>query len=499
MCSSCRCRGCYYCNCVDVAGRLMSYDACRLDRLYRQDRVLGTFDTAADCRKHCNNLIDWPAQHNKTQIDFSAATVCNTWSWSNVTRRCVGHINNDLVVSEHVDRLREYGGLAHGVATCAPPAKLRRQELPASYRFAALTTVGLFALTPGVVERLALAHAQFEGTPHLHRVVLVNTKAPNAPEAAEGLASVVSALGGDKDAVDLMDAARVEAAYPGLIARMQGVAWGDTRKPVWLSNGCDLPGLAWYALRRAKLPKDVSHVWVLQHDVGWTGSLPELLGRGFDRASDLICDGIHWSFPGWQHAAAHNHLSGEGGVLACLIPAVRYSMRLLEDQRRGMLAGNVSYCEIRAATACARAPWRCRVSSLRKSGMLGTFSAYTSADASLLQRPSTGWPSSHLLLGGSGGVGGESPSKALARRHQVKDTRCDRQLKHGSGIGRLFHRVYDDPAPLSRDCPVFCPLAPPQAQCFADDYGISMYRPYPCGPDSQWRCCASQMPPPHVE
>lgn len=486
----------------------MSYAACRLDRQFRHDRILDNSETAAECRKHCNTLINWPAQHNKTQIDFSAATVCNTWSWSNVTRRCIGHVNNDLVVSEHVDRLREYGGLAHGVATCAPPAKLRRQdeELPASYRFAALTTVGLFALTTGVVERLALAHAQFEGTPHLHRVVLVNTKAPDAPEAAASLTSVVNALGGDKDAADLIDAARVETAYPGLIARMQDVAWGDTRTPLWLSNGCDLPGLTWYALRRAKLLKGVSHVWVLQHDVGWTGSLPALLGRGFDRASDLICDRIQWSLPGWQHAAAHNHLSGEAGVLACLIPAVRYSMRLLEDQRRGMLAGNVSYCEIRAATACARAPWRCRVSSLRKSGMLGTFSAYTSTDASLLQQPSTGWPSSHLLLGGGriGASGGsESPSKALVRRDQAhaqaQETRCDRQLKHGSGIGRLFHRVYDAPAPLSRDCPVFCPLAPPQAQCFPDDYGLSLYRPYPCGPDSQWRCCAPQMPPPHVE
>ena len=112
----------------------MSYAACRLDRQFRHDRILDNSETAAECLKHCNKLIDWPAQHNKTQIDFSAATVCNTWSWSNVTRRCIGHVNNDLVVSEHVDRLREYGGLAHGVATCAPPAKLRRQdeELPAS-------------------------------------------------------------------------------------------------------------------------------------------------------------------------------------------------------------------------------------------------------------------------------------------------------------------------------------------------------------------------------
>ena len=50
---------------------------------------------------------------------------------------------------------------------------------------------------------------------------------------------------------------------------MAAMRWTDERKPVWLSNGCDLPALAWWQLHGAEAGvRGITQVWVLQHDVG---------------------------------------------------------------------------------------------------------------------------------------------------------------------------------------------------------------------------------------
>ena len=82
-------------------------------------------------------------------------------------------------------------------------------------------------------------------------------------------------------------------------------------------------------------------------------------------------------------------------------PAARYSQRLLLLLVDELRAGLTTYCEARAATACATRPW-CTISELRGSGLLGPFSFFTSLNE----------------------------SAAIETRH-----RCTR------GLGRLYHRV----------------------------------------------------------
>ena len=197
------------------------------------------------------------------------------------------------------------------------------------------------------------------------------------------------------------------------------------RRPRWLSNGCYLLGLAWCALHGCSA---FSAVWMLQHDVGWSGSLAALLGENLrnrwsplvattaredpqaERHSalahsqpDLVCLDVGQRNSSWMHTAARNarHASAYPRQFSCLLPAARYSQRLLLLLLDELRAGLTTYCEARAATACATRPW-CTISELRGSGLLGPFSFFTSLNE----------------------------SAAIETRH-----RCTR------GLGRLYHRV----------------------------------------------------------
>ena len=104
-------------------------------------------------------------------------------------------------------------------------------------------------------------------------------------------------------------------------------------------------------------------------------SRPELdAGPSGRDEADLLClDFARNKSADWPHAKRRNYLrSDEVGLL----PAVRYSARLLGALFTSLRAGETIYCEARAASECARSPW-CRVRELRGSGLLGPNSYFT--------------------------------------------------------------------------------------------------------------------------
>lgn len=474
-CTRCACRACPHCQCIDMLGREMAPSVCSRENSLRKDLLLGHFATPAECRHACNGLLHSRAAADgkrRPWAEFGGTGIeCSAWTFAG--GKCVGHV--DLAVFT--------GGwqpqrVAHGLATCAatparqpaPPTDSSMptadSALPAfSARFVLLHTVGSFAYNPGVLARVARAYAQLAKTAHRYAIVQVSrAPPPSAPcrfyepgyydpqpncsasryaigqEDSRAHAALVSAT--RATVVHRVSEAVVQRTLGHLLLRKMGrIRWSDRRAPHWLSAGCDLPGIVWFAQMRAagRLDPLLRHVWVVQHDVGWTGELPAILQR-FDAAPDLLCDGLGRPPPEWPHAREHNHLPRDG-VYGCLLPATRYSVRLLDDQVDALRAGNVSYCEIRAASACAHASWPCKAAGLRGRGLLGPFSAYTSIDERAL-----------FAAAGSNRTGG-APGTRLPER-------CGKQAD-GPPVGRLYHRVYnvvEGERPRSRfaDCPDVC-------------------------------------------
>ena len=457
-CTRCRCRACAHCSCTDMLGREMAPGVCAKERERHKDVLLGHFHSASQCSHACNNLMQGPA-------NLGAGVECSAWTFAN--GRCVGHIDLAIFTAGW-----QPPGLVHGVASCAAPPP-QATQLPPPSRFVLVHTVGAFACTPGVIARISRAYAQFAGTTHMYAPVLVSRAPPaSAPcrfyepgyyepgrncsasrraiakEDATAFAALVRATRASSvRKVSEAVAQRVLGHY--LLRRMGRIKWSDRRAPLWLSAGCDLPGIVWFAQMRAagRLDASYQHVWVVQHDVGWTGDLPVTLER-FDPTPDLLCDGLGQN-PNWVHYGEHNHLR-RGEIFSCLLPATRYSPRLLDDQVLGLQAGNASYCEIRAASACATAAWPCKAAELRGRGLMGPFSAHTSIDERALLP--TAEPSSRSAYS----------TRTYSRNGNAPiwlPEQCDTRPGQPRQPGRLFHRVYDHrDKKRSRfaDCPDLC-------------------------------------------
>lgn len=477
-CTRCACRACEHCQCIDMLGREMAPSVCSRENSLRKDLLLGHFPTAAECRHACNGLLLSGAAHeaadggSRPWAEFGGTGIeCSAWTFAD--GRCVGHV--DLAVFTAGWQPQR---VTHGLATCAAtparqPATPADSSVPttdsvspsSSARFVLLHTVGSFAYNPGVLARVARAHAQLAKTAHRYAIVQVSrAPPPSAPcrfyepgyydpqpncsasryaigqEDARAHEALVGAT--HASVVHRVSEAVVQRTLGHLLLRKMGrIRWSDRRAPHWLSAGCDLPGIVWFAQMRSagRLDPSLQHVWVVQHDVGWTGELPAILQR-FDAGPDLLCDGLGRPPPDWPHAREHNHLPRDG-VYGCLLPATRYSARLLDDQVDALRAGNVSYCEIRAASACAHASWPCKAAGLRGRGLLGPFSAYTSIDERAL------FAAASNRTGAAHGQGSRLPE------------RCGKRAD-GAQVGRLYHRVYNVVGEKRRsrfaDCPDVC-------------------------------------------
>jgi hypothetical protein len=432
----------------------MSAGVCEHQRQNRDDRVLGKFATAEECHLACQEYwdpLDIKALEMKhPRVREGVAVTCNTWTFMD-SSVCVGHLNSALFNPGW-----EPERTVHGLATCAPPAVVRRHTSSQQrHKLLVLQTVASFAVKPSVVRRLANAHAQITfGSPyrtvsHVHRVIQVSRRdamqplAHHVQEDTQAMSALKLALG-DENSISLVGAAEIAQAFPKLLKQTGSIKWSDEREPRWLSNGCDLPALAWWAIHADQLPTGVTQVWVIQHDVGWTGHLPAVLQK-FESGADLLCEGLAKVIPTWYHIDAHNHLHGVDKY-ACQLPIVRYSTRLMNDQVSSLRAGNHSYCEMRAPTVCANSQWGCRSADTRASGLLGTFTWFTSVEESALIA-----------------TGSSSSTNRLIRC--APHARGD-----GSSVGRLYHRVYNKAEEYpSRDCPMLCgtylPTVPEHSMC----------------------------------
>ena len=198
-----------------------------------------------------------------------------------------------------------------------------------------------------------------------------------------------SAVGAD--AVWCLDAARVEATFPGFFRSLATVP-SEERFPRFAKAGsiagfnwpwfaCDVPALVSTAMAAALAPT-WDYLWQLDWDVAWVGSLPAVL-KTFDAfPSDLLTyeeaaagalpmhkgetkigghvgllnASSHAAAGAYRQLGARNYLQDAEVFKAMLVPA-RYSRRMLGSLRELVGNGRHAFCETRAPSLCKSAKW----------------------------------------------------------------------------------------------------------------------------------------------
>lgn len=286
-CGRCACKHCARCTCVDRGrsrslGRrvTLAADVCTEMRSAKQVR-LPDAASAGDCRRSCEAFIDFSGR------------ACTIWLHHALTRECVGHIGLHLL-----DQGWEPPGVTTGLARCSsPPAAttLRTSSTAAAARMLVLHSLNSWQVNAASAARIARAHLQASGSPHVHRVCLARAarvscqprnQLDNSLQGcnATRIASLTEAqlAGVDARALDMLRLALVahappgtvgppparesvaqlmhrvvqvltegsiDEAIPGLRSRLErsSARWADRRRPRWLSNGCDIHSLVWCA------------------------------------------------------------------------------------------------------------------------------------------------------------------------------------------------------------------------------------------------------------
>ncbi|KAL3932094.1 MAG: hypothetical protein SGPRY_000846 [Prymnesium sp.] len=183
--------------------------------------------------------------------------------------------------------------------------------------FGILLTVGSFACSAPVAARLARAYTQatragiFVRVLHMSRDDGRSSHSNEDSTATEILANALSPVKLE-EAVSFIGIKQLREVFPSLLQQMRRIKWHDRRRPLWLANGCDLPMLAYFARHSSSLPPSVQHLWVIQHDVGWTEELPLVLSgigaTGPIREADLICDDPYVADKSWLHFNERTYL-----------------------------------------------------------------------------------------------------------------------------------------------------------------------------------------------
>ena len=479
-CRECRCRACTACRCVDELGSILSPQVCEREKRVRRDVALGTVGSAFACRRACDNYVI-PRGATGSPSRFQSAQLgadCTAWTYAE--GQCVGHTDLGLATSFETPRNAAVGSsmasgpipnprpdslvmFDAGVAACAPTVVAERSD-ESPLRFAMLHTVASAAIATrgvhpneGLLQRFRRAAQQFSATNHMYRVVQVSRACNDERwwttyckwrqqgilnEDASAAYWLRTAVG--MKSVSLVNEAAVTKYFPKLLEQAFAIRWSDTRLPFWMANLCDLPGIVWFRMHQKRLRKEgITRVWVLQHDIGWTAQLPSILSR-FDDNADLLCEGLGPVDNSWNHAKEDNYALPQDRKWGCVLPVTRYSVRLLEEQSRALSAGNVSYCEMRAATTCWNANWECRAADIRGRGLLGPFTFYTTIQEVRLNESMRA--SDHPRPG---------PPRAPL------DERCHESSADTlpSSVGRLYHRAFEPDLHRSKfaDCPMICP------------------------------------------
>lgn len=478
-CRECRCRSCPACRCVDELGNNLSPQVCHREEQMRRDVPLGELGSAFDCRRACDDFtLDQPPAPPSRFQRAQLGAECTAWTFAD--GHCIGHTDLGLASSFEAPNAGPAASPAFafpeasrerfevGVAACAPASVAAggAASKAAPLRFAMVHTVASAAIATrgvhpneGLLQRFRRAAKQFRATTHSYHVVQVSRACsderwlttyckwrPQGIRNEDVSAGYWLRAAVGMKSVSLVNEAAVSKYFPGLLARAFAMRWSDTRLPFWLANLCDLPGLVWFQMHHKRLRwKGITRVWVVQHDIGWTAQLPAILSRFGDEA-DLLCEGLGPVDRTWNHAEEHNYAIAPDRKWGCVLPVTRYSVRLLEDQSRALAAGNVSYCEMRAATACWNAGWPCRAADIRGRGLLGPFTFYTSVQETRLNMSMC------------------APARARPGAEVTpEDERCHGSASAAAGaassVGRLYHRTFEPGLQRSRlaDCPMICP------------------------------------------
>ena len=395
-CTQCRCRACAICRCTDLNGYKLVEPLCSYANNFHTDIDLGRLSSGAACQASCSQWVGAPS----SCVAWTFSTRSGKWyAWLGFatcriipirlppvhrpnTRaafllpRSIGHTNHPHFITGW-----EPDGILHGVAHCAAAEWPSRVAPPP---LVLLITIGSFACHGAALNRLVRSRMQIESSSqNVFRVLQISRDDAGSHSDEDTNATVALRAAVGEEVVDRIGLPEIKQAFPNILQQMRKIKWLDRRKPLWLSNGCDLPILAWFAKGRMELPRAARHLWVLQHDVGWTNVLPTIL-HNFGSApelygADLICDDPTRMPRDWFHYDERWPLDADAPVFSCLLPALRISVRLIHQLVEQVAAGNAtSYCEIRAATACATTQW-CTMASIRMGGssLLGPFSHFT--------------------------------------------------------------------------------------------------------------------------
>lgn len=126
----------------------------------------------------------------------------------------------------------------------------------------------------------------------------------------------------------------------------------------WLN--CDLPLLLWY--NKVGRYLGFEHMYHMEYDVEFTGSLPQLLHTWDLRTESYLGASIpNPKTPKWPHYRLRNTLKfpDSEGVYSNLVQLVRISDSLLAhvESISARVFGNAIYCECRFAMYCRRLDW----------------------------------------------------------------------------------------------------------------------------------------------
>ena len=138
----------------------------------------------------------------------------------------------------------------------------------------------------------------------------------------------------------------------------------------WHWYNCDASFLTYFKLHWAHFHV-YDYIWIVEHDLGWTGSLADLLGTySDDTENDIRCPWLTTVRD--MHAGQRQNKSRYQltGTAHCEQSLVRISRRLLQvvlDELDQDGAG--LFCELRAPSACRARSW-CKMRSLTSRDML---------------------------------------------------------------------------------------------------------------------------------
>ncbi|KXZ47354.1 hypothetical protein GPECTOR_36g77 [Gonium pectorale] len=221
-------------------------------------------------------------------------------------------------------------------------------------------------VTPRFLDSVKRAKQQVERCSGYHRVLFIAPHTPlNASSSSNG-----TALNGTQQLAN--GTAAVDDSIAALRAILGEGVLGIGPADYALAFGLERSDIKLFS---HDLPANITHVWVAEYDVDWTGDLPFVLSV-FPPTADYICstdfksDGINIG-SGWVHFRNHNWLH-DSEVKQCFMMLAGYSIRMLRAFQAETLLGHRQFSEIGGVSICHRHwPW-CKIESFdRKHEVVG--------------------------------------------------------------------------------------------------------------------------------